>query len=233
MSLPIRTRGFTLLELVVAIGIFGLVSLMAYGGLNSVLKGRRQVESYLERTGEFQRAYRRLRDDFQQVRTRPARDGYGDVQPALRGDHDTRVEFTHGGWRNPGQAPRSSLERVDYALVDKKLMRESFRVLDQAQDTKAVSIALLEQVDDMQLRYLNTSREWSDTWPPQDTTGQLQKITAPPLAVEMTLRTRDWGDLKFLFRLGLDVPPQGFTPGAALGAGAKNTPTLPNTPSGG
>ncbi|HVT35841.1 MAG TPA: type II secretion system minor pseudopilin GspJ [Nevskiaceae bacterium] len=221
-----RQPGFTLLELVVAIGIFALVALMAYGGLNSVLKGRRQVEESLDRTGEFQRAYRWLRDDFQQVRTRPARDAYGDAQPALRGDHDTRVEFTRGGWRNPAELPRPGLERVDYILQDKKLMRESFRVLDQGQDSKAVQSELLDQVEDMSLRYLSASREWSDTWPPPDNTGGAQQKTSPPppMAVEMSLRTKDWGDLRFLFRIGLDTPPQGYTPGAASGA-PTTTPT--------
>ncbi len=49
-------RGFTLLELIVVIAIFALFSIMAYGGLDSVLKTRHQVERAQERVAELQKA---------------------------------------------------------------------------------------------------------------------------------------------------------------------------------
>lgn len=211
-----KTRGFTLLELIVVIAIFGVLSLMAYGGLNSVLKSRAKIEQFLERTAQFQKTYQHLRNDLQQVRNRPARDNYGDAQPPLRGDRDARVEFTRAGWRNPLQQPRASLERVSYRLVERQLRRESWRVLDQSQDSKLVSLTLLEDVDELRLRYLASSREWSEIWPPLSNTGQVQLTTPAPLAVEITLQTKDWGETKFLFRLGLDAqqarPPATVTP---------------------
>lgn len=220
------SRGFTLLELIVVIAIFGVLSLMAYGGLNSVLKSRARIEQHLDRTAQFQKAYQRLRNDFQQLRNRPVRDSYGDIQPPLRGDRDTRVEFTRAGWRNPQQAPRPSLERVSYRLVEHELRRESWRELDQAQDSKLVSLTLLDGIDEMRLRYLDKSREWIDSWPPLSSTGgtQASATAAPPLAIEITLKTRDWGDIKFLFRAGLDPLPTGFVAGAqASGTGTQGT----------
>lgn len=210
----IRTHGFTLLELIVVIAIFGVFSLMAYGGLNSVLKTRQQVEQSLERTAQFQKAYQRLRNDFQQVRNRTARDGFGDTQPPLRGGRDGRIEFTRGGWRNPLQLPRPGLERVSYRLAEKKLLRESWRVLDQAQDSKVVALTLLEHVEDLRLRYLGVNRVWSEVWPAENLTGQTQAASSAPLAVELSLQTKDWGEVKFLFRLGMDTPPSGYRPGS-------------------
>lgn len=203
--------GFTLLELIVVIAIFGVMSLMAYGGLNSVLKSRQRIEQSMERTAQLQRTYQRLRNDLQQVRDRPVRDNFGDIQPPLRGDRDTRVEFTRAGWRNPLLQPRAGLERVSYRLVDKQLRRESWRVLDQAQDSQLVSLPLLDQVDEMHLRYLGANREWSEIWPPLSNTGATQAQAPAPLAVEITLDTRDWGELIYLFRLGID-PVGGANP---------------------
>lgn len=205
--------GFTLLELVVVIAIFGVMSVMAYGGLNSVLKSRQQVEQHMARTAQFQRTYRLLRDDLQQVRNRPARDSFGDAQPPLRGDREQRFEFTRAGWRNPLLLPRPGLERVSYRVNDKQLLRESWRVLDQAQDSKLVSLALLDRVDDLRVRYLASSREWSEQWPPLSSTGQAQTTSTAPLAVEITLETPDWGPVVFLFRLGMDVLPAGLALG--------------------
>ena len=218
-----RARGFTLLELIVVIAIFGLMSVMAYGGLSSVLKTRVHVEKSLERTGEYQKAFMRMRNDFQQVHYRSARDGFGTTQPAFIGDTYSHVTFTRGGWRNPLSQPRASLERVVYYLdTDKKaLMRSSFRALDQSQDSKPVEVALLENVTELNWRYLDKSREWQASWPPASASASTSSSTgvtpAPPLAVEITLRTDDMGELRFLFNLGLDQRPSSLQTGASGG----------------
>ncbi|SFF32435.1 general secretion pathway protein J [Fontimonas thermophila] len=208
-----RQSGFTLLELIVVIAIFAVFSLMAYGGLDSVLKTRRQVEAAQTRLAQLQKAYLRLRNDFQQVRNRPARDGFGDLQPALRASDRGDVEFTRGGWRNPLNLPRPTLERVAYRYEDGKLIRMSWRVLDQAQDSKPVENVLLEDLEDLRWQYLDAQREWHPRWPP-DTADRQPAQIAPPMAVEITLRTKDIGELRYLFRLGIDSGRTGESPSA-------------------
>jgi len=96
-----RPAGFTLLELIVVIGIFAIFAAMAYGGLDSVLKTRVRVEASLDRTEQFERAYLRLRGDFQNAANRPIRDIDGSVLPTFVFDnYAKRVEFTRGGWVN-------------------------------------------------------------------------------------------------------------------------------------
>lgn len=206
-------RGFTLLELIVVIAIFGVMSAMAYGGLNSVMKSRVHIEQSLERTAEYQKTYMRLRNDFQEARNRPARDAYGVLQPAFIVDHDNHVGFTRAGWRNPLGQPRSSLERVIYRYDTEKknLIRSSYRALDQAQDSQAVDQILLEKVEDVQWRYLDATQTWSNVWPARNTRNT-SASSAPPQAVELTLRTIDLGEIHLLFRLGMDPLPSGFPP---------------------
>jgi len=220
-----RARGFTLLELLVVIAIFAVFSLMAYGGL--------------ERTATAQKAYLRLRDDFQQLRNRPARDGYGDLQPPLRTDSQGRIELTRGGWRNPLLLPRPGLERVSYRLDGKKLKRESWRVLDQAQDSKPVELVLLDDVQDVRWRLLDKDRAWQERWPPEAAGSN----TAPaplPLAVELQIDSKHWGRLTFLFRLGVEQPtltefasgtpnPQ-QRPSGQPPSGGENPPPVPPPP---
>ena len=191
-------HGFTLLELIVVLGIFGVVSVLAYGGLNSVLQTRVGVQRALDRTVAMQKAYLRLRNDFQQLRDRTARNGFGESDPALMLTSDGRVEFTRGGWRNPLSQPRSSLERVSYRLDEKnRLLRESWRVLDRAQDSALVETPVLEDVESLEWRFLDKNREWQSAWP---SAGLLASPDVKaPIAVELTLQTKDWGELKFLF----------------------------------
>lgn len=197
-----KNRGFTLLELVVVIAIFGVMSVMAYGGLNSVLTSRARVEEALNRTADVQKAYLRLRSDFQQVARRGIRDEFGVAQPALVASPELgRTEFTRSGWRNPLGHPRSSFERVSYRLDDKKLLRESWPVLDRAPGSTPVKTELLENVEELGWRFLDTNRQWQTRWPAATAqTPQAVAATPPPLAVEITVRTKDSGELRFLFR---------------------------------
>jgi general secretion pathway protein J len=238
-------RGFTLIEIILVVLIFGIMSAMAYGGLNSVLKTRVAVEASIDRTAEFQRAYMRMRNDFQNLSLRPIRDNYGDYQASLIGSRDNIVEFTRGGWRNPLYLQRSSFERVIYRLTDHKLERSSYRVLDRAQDTQPVRVTLLEKVDDFKLRYMNAQRDWVTEWADQNNNSQSQTTSTtqsqvstetPPLAVELTLTTKDLGELRFLFKPGVGptangsaVPTETTTTGTGGGSGATTTPTEPTT----
>lgn len=193
-----RPRGFTLVEILVVLVIFGVLSAMAYGGLNTVLTLRAKVTEAFDRTAALQKGYLRLRNDFQQLRARPARNAYGDPEPALLVRNDGAVEFTRSGWRNPLSHPRSALERVAYRLEDGALLRESWPVLDRAQDSMPSEVAVLDQVEDAQWRFLDSSRQWQDSWPPA--AAALQSETAPPpLAVELTLELKDLGEVRLLF----------------------------------
>lgn len=193
-----RARGFTLLELIVVLLIFSVVSVMAYGGLNAVLKARTRVLESLDRTTALQKAYVRLRNDLQQLRGRSARDGYGEPQGALTVLPDGAVEFTRSGWRNPLGQPRSVLERVAYRLDDdSRLLRVSWRVLDRAQDAAPSEVVVLEQVEEIRWRFLE-GNDWREAWPPAGATGAAA-LDEVPRAVEIVLTLKDLGEVRLVF----------------------------------
>lgn len=215
-----RAYGFTLLELLVVVAIFAVFAVMAYGGLDTVLNTRRRIEASLARTAEYQRAYLLLRDDFVNGSSRTIRDENGNPQPDFNYDtYSHRLEFTRGGWANPAYLPRATVERVSYFLDDShsdnyRLIRRSWRVLDRASQSEPVDLSLLEHVEGVQWRFLDVNYNWQDHWPvngtPLLTSLAAAESVVAPTAVELTLRTRDWGDLRFLFRLG----PDGMNNGA-------------------
>ena len=204
-----RARGFTLLELIVVLAVFGLFAVMAYGGLNYVLKARKTIEAQLARTAEWQKAFQRARNDLELAVPRGSRDGFGQPQAAfVFEEFGARIEFTRSGWRNPLSQPRASLERVVYRYDDRtrELLRETWRVLDRGADKEPLKLVLLTQVDDARWRFMDASRQWQDRWPPQSagTTTPGSSNLLLPKAVELTLETKDFGEIVWLMRPGVE-----------------------------
>ena len=228
-----RAGGFTLLELLVVVAIFAVFATMAYGGLDTVLNARRRIEASLARTAEYQKAFLILRDDFVNGSARTIRDENGNPQPDFVYDsYNHRLEFTRGGWSNPALLPRATEERVSYFLDDShadnfRLIRRSWRVLDRASQTEPVDLSLLEHIEAVQWRFLDSNYSWQDRWPATGTplinSLAAAEAVPAPLGVELTLRTRDWGDLRFLFRLGPDGM-NSYTTGGASSSSSSGGP---------
>ena len=193
-------RGFTLLELVAALAIFALMSVMAYGGLNALLTASEGLDESYSRLQDWQRAVHRMRLDLEQVRDRPVRDQFGDPLPAFYAPEPGRIEFTHGGRRNPLLQPRSTLERVAYFLdTDGALVRLSWLNLDRGQSDEPRRVTLLEGIETLEWRYLQDNDEWSEDWPPLSFSGEPGTDVPRPRAVEARINSRRLGELRFLF----------------------------------
>jgi len=220
-------RGFTLLELVVAMSIFAVLAIMAYGGLDQVLRARDVSERVMNRVTELQMAWSLIERDLEQAMPRPIRDGFGDPQPALIGGGDTLVELTRGGWPNPLRRPRGTMQRVAYALDGDTLQRWSWNVLDRAQDSEARKTDLIEKVESAELRFRDQDGEWGAQWPPSTTTTSAQ-VAVPllPSAIEMALEIEGIGRITRLFLVSeWQAPPT--RPGAQRPGQAGNGGNTP------
>jgi len=196
--------GFTLLELLVAMAIFALLSVMAYAGLSTVLNANQILETNMQRLSEVQRSVTLLSRDIRQTINRAIRDTYGDTKKPLIGATafdslgTPAIELTRTGYANPLGTKRSFLQRVAYRVEEETLYRDSWRVLDQAQDSEADALAICYDVKSLTLRYLDQENTWHEQWPPSDPEFQ---GTALPKAVEVSLELTDWGKVVRLLPL--------------------------------
>lgn len=194
-------RGFTLLEMLVALAIFAIIGIASYSGLRSVLQARVSIEAESQRLAQVQMALYFLERDIEQILFRPIRDEYGQVQPALAGDenNDPLLEFTRSGWDNPLQQQRARLQRVHYRLTQNTLLRGYWQTLDRGANNAIRETELLTRIDGVQIRFLAADNRWQRRWPPAD---QTEAATAElPRALEITLELNDWGEITRLFRL--------------------------------
>lgn len=197
-----RSRGFTLLELLVAIGIFALVSAIAYGSLARFMDDRARLDTEHEFWRGLSLAFSRMEDDLSEARERSIRDNIGFKQPAFRGQPtDTRssgspsLEFTRGGVLTFDSGARSDLQRVAYRLTDDGILKRLvWPVLDQGPETKPQEQTLLTDVEDFRVRFYGPGGIWLDFWP---AAGNVTDIL--PRGVEITLTLKGRGEFKRLF----------------------------------
>lgn len=207
---PPACRGFTLLELLVALAVFAVVAVMAYGGLQGMLDAREHTRQSALRLGELQFAVSLFADDLRQSVPRGVRDAYGDPLPALAGERDG-IELTRAGHANPVEARRASIQRVRWGVESGALARWSWPVLDRTPGSVPAERRLLEGVRGLELEY-RIGETWRRQWPPDGAAAP------PPLprAVRVTLDLADWGTVQ---RLVLLPDAHAAFPGPGSGGG--------------
>ncbi len=202
-------RGFTLVEVLIAMAITTLISVVAYTGLSSALSGAESLRSASGRAHDINQTLAMLSRDLRQVVNRPVVDEFGQVVPALMGGEMARepLALTRAGWHNSTAAPRSTLQRVRWWLEDERLWRGYFPVLDRTAGTEPVETAILEGVKRFELRFLSSlsavesdrndvidRRNWQDSWIAD--LSQPGQMPSPPAAVEVLMEVAGLGELR-------------------------------------
>jgi general secretion pathway protein J len=180
-----RQRGFTLVEMLVALTIFALMSVLAYRGLATVMQTREHLTEDNRRWRDIALTLAQLELDMGLAVDRPVR-GNGDLPlPALVGNpqtvnaDDAQLSFSRMGmaWQTSVLA---DVQRHGYRLNNGTLEQLVWPVLDRAPLSEPVVNVLLERVNRFELRYLDGSGNWQPRWP-------LSGMTALPAALEVVL----------------------------------------------
>ncbi len=187
-----KIKGFTLIELLVAIAIFAVISSIVYSTLSNILLLDQGARKNLQSLADLQRVMTLIERDLLQLAPRTIVNEFGDQAGAfqLRETPSLELEFTRGGYQNPGQLLRSTLKRVAYSVEEEALIRKSWAVLDRASQTQPEhEEVLLEGVSEMTISAWN--KEWQTSWPSksadQPADAQL------PTAVKIEMQLQEYG----------------------------------------
>lgn len=177
-----RSRGFTLIEVLVAVAAFGIMAATAWAALDTLVDAERVHAQRAERWRALQMAVSRLDMDLRQLTSRPVRGADGRLHPALEGD-GRGFTATRAGWANIADVDRSGLQRFGWRVRDNTLQRLGWPVTDPVNATPVRTTPMLPQVETLEVAYLDGDGTWRETWPAGDDPAVLPRA----MSYELTL----------------------------------------------
>lgn len=199
--------GMTLLEILVAITIFVLMAGAGYSGLQqglAIQDGLQQKRQYWRRLDTVMTL---LQQDLDQARDLSQRiplvatrafTGAARPNPAAGGE---LLAFTRGGHASFSSGLVSPYVRVGYYLRDGILYRDTRPRLNMPADEQGTEAELISRIQNIQLRFLDSSRQWRENWPMVSGTG-IRVEAVLPEAVQLTLTLDDEQTYERVFHVG-------------------------------
>lgn len=189
-------KGFTLLEVLIAIAIFSIISLSSFTIFDTVIRSDETSEQLSKRHNELQRAFVIIERDLVQIAQRSIRiNGESPLNGFLQtsGDefssNEQALAFVRQGWTNPGLLlPRSDVQAIAYKLVDETLERLHFNFVDAVVGTEPKVQPLISNVSTLSFEYYN-GEEWLKSWAKEYL----------PLAIAIEIDTKDYGVIRRQF----------------------------------
>ncbi|OBT10142.1 type II secretion system protein GspJ [Vibrio sp. UCD-FRSSP16_10] len=197
MSRYKRTKGFTLIEVLVAIAVFAGLSIAAYQVVFQIQLSNKQSQDKLGRLQELQATLVYLDSDFRQIAVRRFRNDGQEAGQALIYWQDNLIDsdakgvlFSRLGWINPQQQfPRGEITKVGYRVRGDKLERVWWRYPDTPVGQEGIVTPLLSKVEKFDLRFYDGEawvKEWTDN-------GAL------PKAIAVDIKLEDYGKLERIY----------------------------------
>ena len=199
-----KLSGFTLLEVVVAVAIFALITAITFPALMQFLEARERIEERNQQILAIQKVFLFLQKDLRYTLGRKLKNDYGDeskydFDAGSAGDHLLRIVTLYPDINIGGLSiPRS----VAWKIEDGNLVRIQWPVLEPYVETQAFKQIMLNEVQNVDLKFAKIDNEqlkWLSSW--SETEGI-------PRAVEVILTTKNEQEYRRIFEMSGFEPPE-------------------------
>ena len=186
-------QAFTLVELLVAIAIFAVLSMLGWKVFDYLLKVKDRNAEHETYLFELQDAYQQILRESLQIIHLTANDGR-QLQAALL-LNDRSFIFSKAGVSDPLKQGVSPYERIEYRYdsAQKKVYRLKYANLNIPNRVQPISSTLLERVDQFKITVLNPQEltQWPENISDPNNVTELKKL---PLGfkVQLTVAGTDY-----------------------------------------
>ena len=183
--------GFTLVEALVSLFVFGLIASGAVAPLTQALRSQEQSSIAHEELRQLQTARALLFADLAQYVARPVREAEGARRPQfIGGDADVALSFVRV-LGEPGEdgAPRTIPALIEYRIVDGDLIRSTRTLLDSREVVEPVDRVILRDAGEARFEFYD-GEAWRNAWV-AGSPGAL-----PPRAVALVFQSRRYGEMR-------------------------------------
>lgn len=192
-------RGFTLLEILVALSIFAIASLLAYRGLDAVVSIKSSLDREIRFWRQLGQVFDRMESDFVQISPQLFRADDGQLYPPLNASSGGSPSSSGSvdGVESAGfliELARFDTERspvhVLYRCADEELKLRIEPLGGRPRVTTASAAAepiptLLAQVESCEAAYLGADNAWRTAWP-----GDQTQLKPRAIRIGLTLAGR-------------------------------------------
>ena len=182
-----RSKGFTLVELLVALAIFAILAGFAYRGLTAMLDGREALQKESRKWRDVALFVGRVERDLRSVLANRRAIGASGMRlqpvassidaPSVQADGLALIRSGNALQQNALAAP----QRVAYRFREGRVERLSWASIDSAPREEPTAVSVLPAARSFAFRFLDTRGEWRSAW------GQPGAGDELPAAVEITL----------------------------------------------
>jgi general secretion pathway protein J len=207
MTHRLHKSGFTLVEVMVALLVFAVLTVIGYRTLSSMFDTRERLAVQSGTLRDQALFFTRIESDLGAILPRAARNADGVSEPALKvltaasSAVDPVIVFSRTGFAGSTGA-NAAPQRIGYRLNEGKLELLIWEGIDAAPRALPAAYTALNNVREFRWRVLDARGTWRADWPARDDSSTPSfASTALPAALELTLTQGDAPPIVRLFAL--------------------------------
>lgn len=188
-----NAKGFTLIEILVAISIAGLIGVLVLSGLQASLSINEKTLNRSDLISQIALTDRIIKRDLLHALDRKARNERGDILDyPFYGESliDEGVFLAFSIHTPIREGSDGALKWVEYSKEGPQIIRTEYSYADRALDSFKHSSIVLETVDSIDLRFFSQG-SFVEVWPPQPRVGSSRL----PQMIQISFKLKSYGDI--------------------------------------
>jgi len=194
MRMKEEQKGFSLIEVIIALAIFSLMSIAAYKGIDGLIRVKERVSLENRQWQQVMLFLDRFELDVKQRANRPIRNANDMSEPAWLAQ--PMYSYQYGAQLSLsrfGDAHQTGFlmdsRRIGYRLNRGAIELVYWPALDVSREQKPEVFEVLENVSEFKLKYLTKDSRWIVSWPEASEKNDADTIFPRAVSVEITMRS--------------------------------------------